>query len=99
LELKKNTENLIHKNNSLTNTQIIPPCFIGEGAIIDNCVIGPYVSVEANATIKNSIVKNSIIRNDATINDAILNKSLIGTFSSYKGNADNVSLGDYSSIE
>ncbi len=43
------------------NNVIIPPVVIGDNCTIEDSVIGPYVSIEANTIIKKSIVRNSII--------------------------------------
>ncbi|MBM7553323.1 glucose-1-phosphate thymidylyltransferase [Thalassobacillus pellis] len=40
---------------------IIPPVDIGENCTIDNSVIGPYVSIESDAIVKNCVLKNSIL--------------------------------------
>jgi glucose-1-phosphate thymidylyltransferase len=102
LHLKQNKEELQHKSANVTGSIIHQPCFIGEGAVIVNSVIGPNTSIEAHASITNSIVKNSIIRNNTNVKDAILNNSMIGSFVTYTGSAkysntaNEVSLGDYS---
>ena len=42
---------LVHASAKITNSQIIPPCFIGENACIENSIIGPHVSLGANTKI------------------------------------------------
>ncbi|MEM9025068.1 MAG: nucleotidyltransferase family protein, partial [Bacteroidota bacterium] len=37
-------QSLVAASAQQTNTKIIPPCFIGEGAVLENAVIGPHVS-------------------------------------------------------
>jgi glucose-1-phosphate thymidylyltransferase len=96
LELKKNTETLIHASVQNNNSIIIQPCFIGENVILNNCVIGPHASIEADCTLTNSIVKLSIVRNNCVINDASLNNSMIGSHTNFTGQAQQLSLGDYS---
>ena len=55
------------KKIKLINSLIIPPCFVGDGAIIENSVIGPYVSVGEKSRISDSRIKNSIIQKEAKI--------------------------------
>lgn len=98
LALKASKENAVATSAEVNNSLIIAPCFIGENVIIDNSIIGPNVSLEAGVIIKNSIVKDSIIRDNAQINDAILKQSLIGSSSHYQGQAQELSLGDFSTI-
>ncbi len=81
----------------LENAVVVPPCYIGPGAIIRNSVIGPHVSVGGNSTIEGSVIVNSVIQNDSTIADAQLSNSMIGNFVEYKGKMSEISLGDYSS--
>jgi glucose-1-phosphate thymidylyltransferase len=38
-----------------------PPVCIADDAIIENCIIGPHVSVAAGARLRNAVVRDSII--------------------------------------
>jgi glucose-1-phosphate thymidylyltransferase len=98
LELKKNKETLRHASTTITNCTVIEPCFIGEGAVLANSVVGPHASIEAGAHITNSIVKNSIIRNNAVINNAILNNAMIGAHATYSGTSQDLSISDFTII-
>lgn len=99
LEIKKDAENLkaaTYKNN---NSIILEPCFIGENVEINNSIIGPHVSIEANTTIDNSVITNSIIRDDSKIMHANITNSLIGKATILNGCPSEYSLGDYSLID
>jgi glucose-1-phosphate thymidylyltransferase len=74
IDCKKLNERKIEK--SIT---IVEPVSIGENCIIENSIIGPYVSVENNSIIKNSIISNSIIYEKANIENQVLNNSIIGS--------------------
>ena len=83
-------EDLI-KNNSV----VIEPCFIGKGVELNNSTVGPHVSI-GNGCILNGIkIENSIVQTNSKLSDAIIRNSMIGNFVNYKGNAEEVSLGDY----
>jgi glucose-1-phosphate thymidylyltransferase len=99
LEIKKEKENLKAAQYTNNNSVIIEPCFIGNNVQIENSVIGPHVSLEANCKVSNSVVSNSIIRNDTVINDAHITNSLIGKSTILNGSAEEYSLGDFSTIE
>jgi glucose-1-phosphate thymidylyltransferase len=65
------------------NVKIIGPVIIGENALLEDCVIGPHVTLGANveissgASVKNSIVlENSTITCDLQILDSMLGKSV-----------------------
>jgi len=59
------------------NIAINHPVFFGEGAQLENCVIGPFTTIGDGVIIKNSILWNSIIRTNAEVTKALLNNSKI----------------------
>ncbi len=79
-----------------SNSTIIPPCFIGEGVVIENSVIGPHVSIGDYTSIGDSRIKNSIIQKNCSIRNTVLNNSMLGNFVNFEGKAEDLSLGDYS---
>jgi glucose-1-phosphate thymidylyltransferase len=89
---------LVHASAKITNSQIIPPCFIGENACIEDSIIGPHVSVGANTKIKSSILKNSNVQENTNIVDAVIFNSMIGSHVNYNGKANDLSLGDFSIV-
>jgi len=102
LELGQENGIAPQSNNYKTGT-IIDPCYIGQNVKIENSTIGPYVSIGENTIIKNSKIENSIILNNSLIKSANLNNSMIGNYVVYSGNGkensnNNVSIGDYSSL-
>lgn len=98
LEIKKDSESLIHPDAKIINSTIITPCFIAKGAIIENAVVGPYVSVEANAHISKSVVDRSIIGESSTVKNCVMTLSLLGNCVNCNAKPDEHSLGDYSYI-
>jgi glucose-1-phosphate thymidylyltransferase len=91
-------QDLVSKSVKLINGLIIPPCYIGEGVIIENSVVGPYVSVGENSRIVDSRIKNSIIQKEATLRNAMLDDSMLGNFTIFEGSVQDLSLGDFNSI-
>ncbi len=57
LELVQEHESLIHPDADIDDAIIIEPCFIAEGAVVQNSVIGPHVSIGAKTQISNSVIK------------------------------------------
>ena len=92
-------EELVSKDASIHLSQVIPPCFIAEGVVLDDCVIGPNVSIGPNTRIYNSHVKNSIIQGDTTIKNATLDEAMIGNHVQFDGKFTKISIGDYSKLE
>lgn len=96
LAIKQGQENLTASSAILENATIIQPCFIGEGVVVKNAVVGPYVSLEKGATIQNSVISNSIIQEKTTVKNAVLVNSMLGKDVNYSDNPKELSLGDFS---
>ena len=81
------------------NTVIIPPVHIAPGAKIRDSILGPYVSIDENATISNSIVRNTIMGAYSDLDSIILDNSVIGTDAKLHGKPYSVSIGDNNQID
>ena len=100
LEYNKELD-LVDKEASINNSEIISPCYIGPGTKIENSKIGPHVSIGANTNIKDSHISSSIIQNESTIVNSKLNHSMIGNKVFFNGNNidQEISLGDFCEIK
>lgn len=83
----------------IINSNIIQPCFIDENIIIENSIIGPFVSIGENSNISNSIIKNSIIQNSTNITQMLIHNSMIGNNTIIKGDIFELSIGDFNNFE
>lgn len=92
------SQDLVSGSASIINSTLIPPVYIGPNCKVENCVLGPYVSVGENTSLKDSIIKRSIIQTNSLIEKSILENSIIGNFVSYQGHSKDLSVGDYNSI-
>ena len=99
LEIKKNKEKLMAESAVTENSVIIGPCFLGENVRVINAVVGPHVSLEKGAMVRNAVISNSIIREEAQISNTVLTNSMIGKNTTYNEKATETSLGDYSVFE
>lgn len=90
---------MVHPSSKVTQTIIIPPCYIGEGVEISNSVIGPHVSIGKNSIVNECIIKNSILQKDTEILNANIQNSMIGNHAKYNGVARDISMSDYSVID
>ncbi|GAB4298048.1 MAG: sugar phosphate nucleotidyltransferase [Marinilabiliales bacterium] len=93
-----NHETLISETAKNINSIIIPPCYVGNNVVLENSIIGPYVSIGYNSSIKNSIIKNSIIQRNSNIENLNLTNSMIGNHVEFKGETSEVSIGDFATI-
>lgn len=74
------------------------PVAICDSAKLENCIVGPHVSVSATTTIKDSIVRNSIIGESAEVESIILEDSIISDNAKVVGNLFKLNVGDSSEI-
>lgn len=81
------------------NTVLIPPVSIGVGCSIENCIIGPNVTLGEYTNMSQSIVKNSIVGAYSNLYDIVLEDSLIGSDTSLKGESRSLNIGDNTSID
>ncbi|WP_041329761.1 sugar phosphate nucleotidyltransferase [Saprospira grandis] len=95
LEIKEDAAQ-IASDLQQSNSVVIPPCFIGEGVVLENAVVGPHASIGKGSLIRNSIVQNSLIQENSQVEDAVLRDTMLGAYVKYKGQAQALSLGDYS---
>ena len=87
---------LVAKSVKNVNSLIIEPCYIGENAVIENSIVGPFASIGAHTNIINSNVKNSIIQNNSTIQNCVIDNSMVGAYAEIKQSAMDLSISDYS---
>ncbi|HNB81380.1 MAG TPA: sugar phosphate nucleotidyltransferase [Chitinophagaceae bacterium] len=99
LELKKNTETLIHPSAHIENSSIIPPCYIGANTVVRNSVIGPYVSLEEGVQTEKAVISHSILCEHANVKHSVMQNSLLGKQVDCSSKPGEWSLGDYSRQE
>ena len=92
-------DKLMADSAKFTNTHIIQPCFIGENVIIENSVVGPHVSIGENTLISNSVISNSIIGSDTKIEGGYIDNAMVGSSVTYSKSADDLSIGDFSTVK
>jgi glucose-1-phosphate thymidylyltransferase len=98
LEFIKDQE-IIASSAKIENSQIIPPCYIGENVQIKNAIIGPHVSIGDNSNIERSVISNTIIQTNTTLKAWVGQDSMIGNHTSISCTPKTVSIGDYNEIE
>jgi len=85
----------IPSSTKIVNSTVIQPCFIGENVIIENSIVGPYVSIGEKSNIKKSVIENSIVQTNSKIENACITNSMIGNFVQKISKMEDVSIGDY----
>ncbi len=91
-------QKLVSEKAKIVNSILIPPVYLGENVVIENSIVGPYVSISEGTTIIDSRITNSIIQKHSQVRKAILDNSLLGNFVNFEGNSLALDLGDFSTI-
>ena len=84
---------------SATNTLIIPPVYIASDVVLENSIIGPYVSLADGCVIRDSIIRDSIVDEGSLIEDTMLMRSLIGKSATVRGRFRRLNVGDSSVVD
>ncbi|MCX6164777.1 MAG: sugar phosphate nucleotidyltransferase [Ignavibacteriae bacterium] len=85
-----------NKKYKLNGSILKSPVFIGKNALIENCLIGPNVTIGDSCKIINCILENSIIDSNNHIENAILKDSIIGKNCKVIQKKITYNLGEYS---
>jgi glucose-1-phosphate thymidylyltransferase len=77
---------------------IVPPVFIDPDAVVEQSVIGPYVSLAAGCRVEQSIIRNSIVDEKAEIARLVVAESLVGSHAKLLGKFGTFLVGDSSEM-
>ena len=80
-------------------TVVIPPVFIHDRARIQSSIIGPNVSVGADADIRGSIIWDSIVNRHVVVKHTLLEGSILGENSVVRESPRKLNLGGFSELE
>src|SRR5690554_1724563 len=95
---EKNIE-LVDASAKINNSVVIPPCFIGKNVVLNNSIVGPHVSLGAGTQVNESVIKNSIVQENARIENVNIKDSMIGNHATVRKAQQNLSVGDYSTMD
>lgn len=82
-------------SSEISQSIVIPPCFIGDNVVISNSIIGPHVSIGAGSIIQNSIISNSLVQHKTCVSNKNLTGSMVGSHVKIHGTVSDLSVGDY----
>ena len=86
------------QNYRFSNSVIISPVFIGEGAVVEGAIIGPYASIGDGTRVVNAIIKDAIIHPNAEIQNALINRSIISLDARVHGSFHQFNIGSSAQI-
>jgi len=90
--------NQISKSSTVFNSIIIPPVSISGEVLIENSIIGPYLSIADGSSVRFSQISNSIIGGKAVIERSLLKDSLIGDRVEIRGSYQVLNIGSSSQM-
>lgn len=85
--------------DDLNGSVVVPPVDVGDGVRLESSVVGPHVSIDDGAEVRHSILSDSIVGERAAVETVNLSRSIIGDNSQVAGDANELNVGDNSSIE
>jgi glucose-1-phosphate thymidylyltransferase len=78
---------------------VVQPCYIDAESVIENSIIGPYVTVAKGSEIRHSIIENSILNEGAKLENVILSESVVGAYAEVRGRGSSLNVSDHSQID
>ncbi|OGO04402.1 MAG: nucleotidyltransferase [Chloroflexi bacterium RBG_13_56_8] len=81
------------------NSVLIPPVHIAKSAVIENAIVGPYVTVCDRVHITGSIVRDAIIDEGSIVENALLEYSMVGRDTTIRGSFRHLNIGDNSVMD
>lgn len=81
------------------NSLIVQPVHVTQGVVIENSIIGPYVSLAEGCEVRHAIIRNTIADENAIIEDTMLDGSLIGKNATVRGRYRALNVGDSSVVD
>jgi len=82
-----------------TNVRVHDPVRVAPGVILEDCELGPNVTVETGCTIRGSALRDTIVGAHTTIRSSRLHGSMIGDHVTVDNAKGIVSLGDHAAVD
>lgn len=88
-----------HIHGEANNCVFIEPVHIERGAIINDSVIGPNVSIACGSVVERGIISNSIVNSNTILRNMVLSDTILGDNVQLIGSVRRMNIGDHSMIE
>ena len=97
--LAKETSNSANgSKGDIIDSIIHHPVYIAPGAKVHGSIVGPNVSIEADAEVNNSVLTDTIVFAHARVYNAVLKNSMIGQFADVNEPPRQINVGDHSAL-
>lgn len=91
-------EKMVDDSVSLNQSLVIQPSFIGKNVKLNHSIVGPHASIGDDCVITDSIVSNAIVQSKTKIASAVISNAMIGSNVEYRGEAKDLSIGDFTTV-
>ena len=78
--------------------EVVPPVFVGEGAVVRGSALGPYAAVEAGATVEGSAVSNAVVFAGGAVRRSRLDGAVVGRRAVVEGADGSALVGDDAAV-
>jgi len=99
LETNRTLLDEMEPNDGREGSIVVQPCFIAKDSIVENSIIGPYVTIAAKSEIRHCIIENSILNEGSLLENVILRESVVGAYAEVAGRASSLNVSDHSQID
>ena len=62
------------------SVRIVPPCWIDKSAVLENCALGPYVSVAEGAVLKDCVLSDAIVSRETHLTGKTANHLIVDKY-------------------
>jgi glucose-1-phosphate thymidylyltransferase len=83
---------------TLPGSVVHPPVLVAADAVVENCILGPHLSVASGARLRNAVIRDSIINENAAVEDILLEGSVVGENAVVRGAFKRLNVGDSSEV-
>lgn len=80
------------------NVRVTEPVRVAEGVTLEDCQLGPNVTIETGSVVRGSSIRDAIIGAHTTIEDSALAGALVGDHAVVKHARGRLNVGDYSEV-
>jgi glucose-1-phosphate thymidylyltransferase len=81
------------------NAVVVPPVAIDPTCTVENAVVGPFVTLCAEVTVRDSVIRDAIVGSGASIRGAVVEGSIIGPDAIVDGRSKEYNLGHGSTVQ
>lgn len=80
------------------DSTIVQPCYIAPGVHLENCIVGPHVSLHKGCRLSRTVLRDSVVAGHCILEDCNLDHSILGSGAVVRRFSGSLNLGDHSAV-